>query len=97
MAQLANIVLLRARPGRIDDLEAALRTLLAATHQEAGCAGGELHRSAEDEALFMVYERWTDQAGFDAHMAEPHVAQFLAAADDLLAEPAEVRAFETLT
>lgn len=96
MAKVAKIVLLRAKPGLAGELEAVLRRLLAASRQEEAAAGSELHRSPNEPDLFMVYERWRDDEGFAAHMQQPHTAEFLAGAGDLLAEPAEVLAFDTL-
>ncbi|MFC0203430.1 putative quinol monooxygenase [Novosphingobium soli] len=96
MADLAKIVLLRAKPERVADLEATLRRLLSATRQEAASTACELHRSSEEEAQFMVYERWSDDAGFARHMEQPHTFEFLALAGDLLAEPPQVLSFDTL-
>lgn len=96
MAEIAKIVLMRAKPDRVAELEAVLRDLLVASAAEEASMMGELHRSSEEEGLFMVYERWRDPAGFDAHMGTPHVAAFLAAAEDLLAEAPEVRSFDPL-
>lgn len=93
MTEIAKIVRMLAKPGRVGDLEAALRELLAPSRNEAASVACELHRSADRGGQFMVYERWRDEAGFAAHMAEPHVTAFLAVAEDLLAEPAEVQSF----
>lgn len=96
MSETAKIVLLRAKPDRIADLEAALRRLVGASRQEAANVECNLHRASEDGALFMVYERWRDEAGFAAHMETPHVDAFLAVAGELLAEPPGVRSFDPL-
>lgn len=96
MAAIAKIVLLRAKPERVAELEATLRRLLTASGREDACAGAHLHCAPDDPARFMVYERWTDAAGFARHMEQPHTAQFLALAGDLLAEEPEVLSFDTL-
>jgi quinol monooxygenase YgiN len=96
MAETAKIVRLRARSGEADALAAVLRDLVGKSGAEAGALASVLHTSASDPELFMVYERWRDAAAFDSHMATPHVAHFLAVADDLLAMPASVDAFDVL-
>ena len=94
MAEIAKIVLMRAKPGGAPALDAALRGLIADSRKEDGATYSELHRGSADDELFMVYERWSGDAAFDVHMTQPHVAVFLAAVDTLLAEPPEVLAFD---
>lgn len=96
MAEIAKIVLMRAKPGGAPALDAALRGLIADSRREDGSVYCELHRGSTDGELFMVYERWAGDAAFDAHMEQPHVATFLAAVDSLLAEQPEVLAFDHL-
>lgn len=95
-SELAKIVSLRASHGRASALEKALRTLIVSTREEPGSVACLLHGSADDVGLFIVYERWRDEAAFAAHMATSHVANFLADADALLAEPAVISALEPL-
>ena len=94
MAEIAKIVLMRAKPGGAAALDAALRGLIADSRKEEGSVYCELHRGSADDELFMVYERWSGDAAFDLHMTQPHVATFLTAVDTLLAEPPEVLAFD---
>jgi quinol monooxygenase YgiN len=93
MADLTNIVLLRAHVGKAALLGAALGELVALTVQEPGCAVCELSQSSQDPNTWMVYERWRGQEAFSSHMQQPYVAAFLARVDDLAREPAEVLAF----
>ena len=93
MADLANIVTLRAKLGKTEQLGDALKILIAQTRKEPGSTVCELHQAAEDDATWMVYERWTGEAAFAGHMRAPYVADFLARVDDLVREPPSVRAF----
>ncbi|MCG2842020.1 antibiotic biosynthesis monooxygenase [Sandaracinobacter sp. RS1-74] len=96
MAEVAKIVLMRAKPGGGPALEAALRALILESGKEEGSVCCELHSGSADSEQFMVYERWSGDAAFDAHMAQPHVAVFLAATGELLAGQPEVLAFDHL-
>ncbi|MFC4314428.1 putative quinol monooxygenase [Steroidobacter flavus] len=94
MTDLSNIVLLKARAGKSDQLGAALKELVKPTRQEPGCAICELNQSGDDPNTWMVYERWAGQAAFDSHMKQPYVARFLQQLDELVSDPPEVRPFQ---
>ncbi|WP_285404916.1 putative quinol monooxygenase [Luteibacter sp. ME-Dv--P-043b] len=52
-------------------------TLTAATREEEGCLGFQLHTHTTDQSRFAVYEVFENQAAFDAHVAAPHTKAFL--------------------
>lgn len=41
---------------------------------EAGCLGYDYYRSAEDENVLLLVERWTDRQAQQAHLRQPHMA-----------------------
>ena len=90
----ANIVLLRASPGKSELLGKALRELIAHSRREPGCAVIELNQSPDDPNTWMVYERWRGKEALASHMKQPYVAAFLAQFAELSSEPANVRAFD---
>ena len=56
-----------------------------------------LHRSADDPALFMLYETWRDRDDFFAvQMHRPYRADYEAKLPDLLRAPRKMEVFETL-
>jgi quinol monooxygenase YgiN len=63
----------QAKPGKENELRAALIGLLAPTRKEAGCLSYDLHASPEDPAKFLFHENWADKAALDAHMQAPHI------------------------
>jgi quinol monooxygenase YgiN len=89
-----NIVLLRASPGKSEQLGKAIRELIAQTRKEPGCAVIELHQSSEDPNTWMVYERWRGKEALDSHMKQPYVATFLTQFASLSSGPADVRPYE---
>jgi quinol monooxygenase YgiN len=91
--EIANIVTLRAVAGKSELLGDALGKLVTATRKEPGCAQMELHQSADDPNLWMVYERWRGEEALAAHMKTPHVTEFLAQVEQLTNGAVEVQRF----
>jgi len=65
----------RAKPGAEQTVHAAIEACVAPTRAEPGCIDYDLHRNADDPAMFVLYEGWESQAALDAHM---HTAHFRA-------------------
>ena len=81
---LTVIASMRARPGREQALREALEALIAPTTQEAGYVNYDLHQGVEDPAVFFFYENWESGEALDAHLAAPHLVDFVGRMDDLL-------------
>ena len=81
---LTVIASMRARPGKEQALEDALRALVEPTSKEAGYVNYDLHRGVEDPAVFFFYENWESAEHLDAHLQTPHLQQFVGIMDDLL-------------
>ena len=76
----------------VDNLEhtqrrAELLALLDIGHR---CIDYVLHRSIEDENVFIFYENWTSKEDLDAHLQMPYLQAFVSKAEDLLGAPLEV-------
>lgn len=65
-------------PGREQELENELHTLLSPTREEPGCLAYELHRDPDHSGRFLLYEKFRDQTALDTHLATPHFRQFSA-------------------
>lgn len=74
--------------GRKDELAAAMRAGIEATHAEQGCQLYAIH-DAEDGTITMI-ERWATEADLEAHARGEAVARMVADIDGLLAEPVVV-------
>ncbi|GIL36592.1 antibiotic biosynthesis monooxygenase [Phycicoccus sp. MAQZ13P-2] len=85
MAELHVVATIPAAPEHVEPLRAALRTLVEATRQEEGCLAYDLYESASAPGVFVTVERWTGQEALDAHMASPHIAAAMGAAQGALA------------
>lgn len=66
---LAVAVTWHARPGTEERLEAILTEMSAWTRAEPGCLIYQPHRSLESPGVFFIYERFVDEAAFNAHLA----------------------------
>ena len=84
MTELNVVATIPVKPEAVEQVRAALQTLVAATRDEEGCIAYDLYESVAAPGTFVTLERWTDQAALDAHMGTPHVAAAFAAAGEAL-------------
>lgn len=85
-----------AAPGRFDDLLALLPALALATRAEAGNVSYVVTRDTETRDRVVFIEEWVSREVFDAHLASPHLAQYAAASEPLLARPVRIVVAEPL-
>ena len=90
------VAVFQAKPGKENELRAALIGLLAPTRKEAGCISYDLHSSPEDPAKFLYYENWTGKAALDAHMQSPHVQQLLPRVNELCVAFPKIKIWERI-
>lgn len=77
-APLTVIAQMRAKPGKEDELRAALEALIEPTTRDEGYINYDLHQNVDDPAVFFFYENWADRATHAAHMQAPHLQRFVA-------------------
>jgi (4S)-4-hydroxy-5-phosphonooxypentane-2,3-dione isomerase len=70
--EVAIVVRYQAQPGQGDQVAVLLGRHVAATRAEPGNRDFVALRLTEDPDSFVLYERYQDQAAFEAHMASPH-------------------------
>lgn len=68
----------------VDDM---LQHLVAETRKEKACLRYNVQKSNN---VFIFWEEWQDQTGFDLHMTQPHLQDFFTKASNLVNEPIEV-------
>jgi len=81
------IAKMSAKPGKGDELFAALNRCVAPSRQEAGNVHYDLYRSTENPDNFLFHETWKSMAAIDEHEAQPHFLQLVADVESLLATP----------
>lgn len=88
---------LRARPGRERELGGVLRELAEAVRRaEGGCLQFRPVRSRHDPTRFEILERYRDEQALADHANSPHLAKRFPALMECLAEPPELRIYDTL-
>jgi quinol monooxygenase YgiN len=96
MSEIVVVALMRARPGKEDDLNEALTALVPPSHDDPGCILYTLHRGADDPARFVFVERWASREDLEGHNGTPHVGALVERMDELLAEPADVGLYDAI-
>ena len=79
-----------AREGCEDALDEAMRKIVIATREEAGCLAVHGFRSLRDPRLLYLHSRWIDEASFEKHAQLPHTVEFLQQVESLLDRPRDV-------
>jgi quinol monooxygenase YgiN len=69
--------LYRSKPGEEDRILKVLETMAPLSRQEPGCLFYQAHRSPDDPRVFFLYEQYTDEAGYQAHMASEHFEKYI--------------------
>jgi quinol monooxygenase YgiN len=58
-----------------EKFEAAFVTAQKETRKEKGCLAYDMNRSTDDEAVYVIYERWTNLPALQAHLKTPHITK----------------------
>lgn len=85
------IGLVRAKPGKRDELLAVLAGFVSPTRAEAGCLDYHLHSTDDDPDLFMFYENFRTDQDLEDHLRMPYLSVLTERADELLGAEVEVR------
>ncbi len=79
MAKLTIVANLITKADKIDLVKAELEKLIDITRAEEGCINYDLHQDNENLAHFLFYENWDSRELWHSHMANKHLAAYLAA------------------
>ena len=85
------VVHLKAKPGQEERVKQELVKLLEPTRIEKGCINYDMHQGLNDPSLFLFHENWTSEEDLKTHFESPHIKHWLAVADELLAEPLDLK------
>lgn len=84
---------LEVQPAKRQEFLEATKTLIEGSRMESGNISYDLFQSIEDENVFMMIEKWEDQAAIESHNTSAHFGQFVAFAQTALAKPLDVQSF----
>lgn len=94
--QVTVVATFKAKAGMEGTVRDGIQAMVAPTRAEAGCINYDLHQSAEDPSVFMLYENWVSKQALDDHLAKPYLEAFLSKADDILAEPVNIALWQMI-
>jgi quinol monooxygenase YgiN len=86
----------QARPGKENELRAALIGLVSPTRREAGCLNYDLHVLPENPAKFLFHENWTSKAHLDTHLQSEHIKALLPRVDELCVAFPDIQIWEKI-
>lgn len=75
--EFAVVVRYKVRDGETRRVEAALQNMLAPSRAEAGNLDYQVLRDPQDQSVFVLCERYIDEAAFEAHKSSPHFDKWL--------------------
>jgi quinol monooxygenase YgiN len=96
MSELAYIVKVRTAEGKRDEALAALGPLVDAVEGEEGTLVYVVHADGTDPDVIWFYERYADQASFEAHTGSPAMAELGGKMVGLLAGTPEMSPVEVV-
>ncbi len=80
-----TIAVLKAKPGRLDDLEAVLRVLATETRKEPGAIDYFfVQDQAHDRNTIVSFEKWADADEEAAHWKTPHLRHAIGQMKEIL-------------
>ncbi len=86
MTTLTIVANITANNDKIELVKAELLKLIDITRAEQGCLQYDLHQDNENPGHFTFYESWISRELWQAHMANQHLADYMAATEGAVAE-----------
>lgn len=86
MAKLTIVANIKANADKIELVKSELIKLVKTTRAEEGCINYDLHQDNENPAHFLFYENWESHDLWQAHMANQHLKDYMAATEGAVAE-----------
>jgi quinol monooxygenase YgiN len=80
---MKTTALLKARPGKTDELIVLLRTLASHSRSEPGNLRWDLWQDQHDETTFIIDELYKDIDSVQAHRGAPHYQDYASRIDGL--------------
>lgn len=83
----------KIKAGAGEKFEAAFAAARKETRKEKGNLAYDLNRSADEDTVYVLYERWADLAALQAHLKTPHVTKLFQEVGDLFEGQPELRVY----
>lgn len=80
-----------AKADKVEELKAALESLVEPTRKEEGCISYQIFQNNNDPNEFTFFEEWASQDAINAHFTTSHVQAALVKAPGFLSQEADIR------
>ncbi len=84
------MVIMEAKPGKIEELKQALIALIKPSRSEKTCLEYRLHQDNSNPAIFILYENWENEEAHQMQFSKPYIQDFVAQTGDMMTKPFEV-------
>lgn len=74
----------------VESFKPLIAPLVEGSRHDAGNLSYEFKQDALDPAVFIVLEKWENDAALESHMDQPHFKRFAAESESMLAAPMEL-------
>jgi quinol monooxygenase YgiN len=81
------IIFFEALPERVKTLEKLLKTFAEQTKTQTGCLEYRIHKNAEQDRQFIVYETWQSHDDYKAQFETEAMKEFAKELPPLLSQP----------
>jgi quinol monooxygenase YgiN len=92
--QVGIMAILKAKPGKEDEVERFLKSALPLANQEDGTLVWFAFRLGA--STFGIFDAFADETGREAHLSGPIAAALMSKWKDLLAEPPKIEKIDVL-
>jgi quinol monooxygenase YgiN len=86
MTTLTIVANIKAKTDKIALVKAELLKLIEVTRAEKGCINYDLHQDNDKPEHFMIYENWESRDVWQVHVANQHLAEYMAATEGAVTE-----------
>ena len=78
---------IKSKKENTQEIQNMLQHLVSETRKEKACLRYNVQKN---ENIFIFWEEWENKAGFDLHMAQPHLQDFINKTAELITDPIEI-------
>jgi quinol monooxygenase YgiN len=94
---LKVVARIQARPGKVNELQSVLSSLVEPTRKEPGCLNYELLQNNEDPGDFTLVEEWQSNVALESHFATKHFKDALTRLPNLIVAEPDIRRYHRVS
>ena len=87
---------LKAKNGKEEEMETALREMVSKVEKEEGTLVYKLHRSQKDPSVFLFYEKYKDKDALSHHSSTPYFKELFGLLGPLFEGAPEIEMYDEI-